>query len=337
MLAYQKEMIDVDEPMSRYWKDWRKNIFHKSNKSNLTFREILSHQAGLKPYINYYPLTLKEGGFNEKLYRINEDEKHTLHISQNLFLEDKFKKKVYKEIRRSPLLDERKYKYSGLSFIIYPQMLSGLYHSNYTEQLYREFFRPLGATTTRYKPLQYFPKYRILPTEIDTNYRKELVQGYVHDEAAAVMGGVSGNAGLFSNTNDLAKLMQMYLNGGEYGGRRYLSEEVVKEFTSVQYPENDNRRGMGFDKPLFNNSSYSLANSYPAPGVSQQSFGHSGFTGIFVWMDPENELLYIFMSNRVYPTRNNGLIYKLNIRPSVHQVFYDEISKSDLSEDSKLY
>ena len=336
MLAYQKEMIDMDDPMSRYWKDWRKKIFHKSNKSNLTFREILSHQAGLKPYINYYPLTLKEGEFNGKLYQINEDEKHTLHIAQNLFLEDKFKKKVYKEIRKSSLLDEKKYKYSGLSFMIYPQMLSELYQANYPEELYNEFLRPLGATTTRYTPLEYFPKYRILPTEIDTNYRKELVQGYVHDEAAAVMGGVSGNAGLFSNTNDLAKLMQMYLNGGEYGGKRYLNEEVVKEFTKVQYPENDNRRGMGFDKPLFNNSSYSLANSYPAPGVSQQSFGHSGFTGIFVWMDPENELLYIFMSNRVYPTRNNGLIYKLNIRPSVHQVFYDEISKSDLSEDSKL-
>ncbi len=328
MLAYQKEMIDVDDPMSRYWKDWQKKLFHRSNKSNITFREILSHQAGLKPYINYYPLTLKEGGFNEKLYRINKDEQHSLHVAQNLFLEDKFKKKVYKEIRKSPLLDKKKYKYSGLSFIIYPQMLSELYHSSYAEQLYKEFFRPLGATTTRYIPLEYFPKYRILPTEIDTIYRKELVQGSVHDEAAAVMGGISGNAGLFSNINDLAKLMQMYLNGGEYGGRRFIKEEVVKEFSSVQYPENDNRRGMGFDKPLFNNSSYSLANSYPAPGVSQSSFGHSGFTGIFVWMDPENELLYIFMSNRVYPTRNNSLIYKLNIRPSVHQVFYDEIERS---------
>ncbi len=336
MLARQKELIDLDAPMSTYWHDWQKHLFHRSNKSELTLREILAHQAGLKPYILYYPLTLKDSLFNEKMYRINEDEKHTLHISQNLFLEDKFKKKVYKEIRKSPLLDQKKYKYSGLSFIIYPQMLSDLYHESYTEALYNEFYRPLGASTTRYQPLKYFPEQRVLPTEVDNNYRKELMHGYVHDEAASVMGGVSGNAGLFSDIDDLAKLMQMYLNGGEYGGRRYLSKEVVKEFTSVQYPKNDNRRGLGFDKPLFNNSSYSLANSYPAPGVSQESFGHSGFTGIFVWMDPENELLYIFMSNRVYPTRDNRLIYELNIRPSVHHVFYDEICKSYSSDDIKL-
>jgi CubicO group peptidase (beta-lactamase class C family) len=233
-------------------------------------------------------------------------------------------------------LPEKKYKYSGLSYMIYPQMLSELYNADYTDELYRDFFESLGATTTRYTPLEYFSRFRILPTERDSNYRKELVWGYVHDEAAAVMGGISGNAGLFSNANDLAKLMQMYLNGGSYGGKHYISKDVLDEFTKVQYPENDNRRGMGFDKPLFNNSSYTLENSYPAPGVSQESFGHSGFTGIFVWMDPENELLYIFMSNRVYPTRNNGLIYKLNIRPSVHQVFYDEMSKSDSSGDSKL-
>ncbi|NPA37140.1 MAG: serine hydrolase, partial [Chlorobi bacterium] len=325
MQAYQNKMLDVDEPMSRYWKDWRKSLFHPSNKSDLTFREILAHQAGLEPYINYYPMTLKDGEFNERMYSINEDEKHNLHISQNLYLEDRFKKKVYKAIRKSPLLPEKKYKYSGLSFMIYPQMLSELYNSDYTGELYNDFFEPLGATTTRYTPLKYFSRFRILPTERDSNYRKELVWGYVHDEAAAVMGGVSGNAGLFSNANDLAKLMQMYLNGGVYGGKRYISEDVIKEFTKVQYPDNDNRRGMGFDKPLFNNSSYTIENSYPAPGVSQESFGHSGFTGIFVWMDPEYNLLYIFMSNRVYPTRENKLIYKLNVRPSVHQVFYDEI------------
>ncbi len=325
MEAYQNNMINLDTPMSDYWSDWRGRLFHRSNKSNLTLREVLTHEAGLKPYINYYPFTLKDGAFIPKWYSINRDEKHTLHISQNLYLADKFKKKVYREIRKSPLLEEKKYKYSGLSFMIYPQMLSELYSENYTKLLYDKFFRLLGATTTRYIPLDYFSESRILPTEYDSIYRKVLICGYVHDEAAAVMGGISGNAGLFSNANDIAKLMQMYLNGGEYGGRRYLSEDVLREFSSVQFPDNGNRRGLGFDKPLFNNSSYSLANSYPAPGVSQESFGHSGFTGIFVWMDPKDELLYIFMSNRVYPTRDNRLIYELNIRPSVHQVFYEAI------------
>ena len=138
------------------------------------------------------------------------------------------------------------------------------------------------------------------------------------------MGGISGNAGLFSNAGDLAKLMQMYLNRGHYGGETYLDSAVVREFASRQFPGNDNRRGLGFDKPKPDNATLSMDEAYPAPGVSQQSFGHSGFTGTFVWMDPQYELLYIFLSNRVYPDRNHSKIYELNVRSSVQQVFYDE-------------
>ena len=138
---------------------------------------------------------------------------------------------------------------------------------------------------------------------------------------------MSGNAGLFAAAGDLAKLLQMYLNGGEYGGRRYLPEEVLHEFTRVQFPENNNRRALGFDKPLLDNAYLSPERAYPCKGASPSSFGHSGFTGTFVWMDPEYDLLYIFLSNRVHPTRDNNLISTLNIRTEILQVFYDEFGR----------
>jgi CubicO group peptidase (beta-lactamase class C family) len=153
----------------------------------------------------------------------------------------------------------------------------------------------------------------------------EQLRGYVHDEGAAMMGGVSGNAGLFSNAVDLAKLHQMYLWGGKFGGRRYLSEEAMKEFTSYQYSEYDNRRGLGFDKPLVGNDTLPPSEAYPSHSASPSSFGHSGYTGTLVWADPENGLLYIFLSNRVYPTRENSKLYDLNIRSNILETFYTAI------------
>ena len=168
----------------------------------------------------------------------------------------------------------------------------------------------------------------IVPTELDTIFRKTKVHEWVHDENAALLGGVSGNAGLFSNAKDLAIIMQMYLQYGIYDGKRYFKETTVRQFTKLQYPENDNRRGLGFDKPLLNNSELPLPEAYPAPESSSNSFGHSGFTGTFVWADPKNELVFIFLSNRVYPTRKNTNIYSLNIRPALHHVFYSKNSNA---------
>jgi len=163
---------------------------------------------------------------------------------------------------------------------------------------------------------------RIVPTEVDAVFRKSLTKGWVHDENAALLGGVSGNAGLFATATDMVKILQLYLQKGTYGGNRYFKERTLTEFTKVQYPENKNRRGLGFDKPLLNNSTRALKDAYPAPEVSVESFGHSGFTGTFVWADPKNQLVFIFLSNRVYPTRKNRNLYLLNIRPALQQVFY---------------
>nr|WP_321409813.1 glycoside hydrolase family 3 N-terminal domain-containing protein [uncultured Carboxylicivirga sp.] len=329
MKGVDEGLIDLEKPFSTYWPDWHKKLFHRSNKEGLIFKEVLAHQAALTPYINYYPFTLKNGVYNSRFYDDHFSDRFSLQIDNDVFLKTSFKKKIYKEIRKSPLLNEHKYTYSGLSFIIYPELLTNLFDHNYEEYLYSQFYKPLGASSLCYLPLSKMDTCRILPTEIDNNYRHKLVKGWVHDEAAAVMGGVSGNAGLFASVHDLAKLMQMYLQNGEYGGIRYLSADVMKQFSSVQYPENENRRGLGFDKPIFGNDTLSIDQSYPAPGVSAASFGHSGFTGTFVWMDPQYKMLYIFLSNRVYPTRDNRLLYQKNIRPTIQQVFYDALKSKN--------
>ncbi|MBS2212060.1 serine hydrolase [Carboxylicivirga mesophila] len=329
MKACDEQLMELDQPFYYYWPDWNSRLFHRSNKEEMTVREVLAHQARLTPYINYYPILLKDGMYKERYFDINKSDKNSLQIDRHLYLSASFKNQVYKAIRKSPLLNEAKYKYSGLSYMIYPELLSRLYKTDYEDLLYNEFFKPLGASSLTYKPLEYIESSRIIPTEYDHHFRKQQIKGLVHDEAAAVMGGVSGNAGLFSSADDLAKLMQMYLQKGSYGGIQYISEETMNEFTKVQFPENDNRRGAGFDKPLFGNDTLSIQDSYPAPGVSRASYGHSGFTGTFVWIDPEYELVYIFLSNRVYPTRDNPLIYQMNVRPRIQQIFYDALKNSD--------
>ncbi|TAJ14954.1 beta-N-acetylhexosaminidase [Marinilabiliaceae bacterium JC017] len=324
--ACDQGWIDPDKPFSTYWSDWQKGFLKRSNKAAITLREVLAHQAGLKPYLSYYSLSMKAGKYLPKYYKLSKEPGYSLEIDDHLYLADKFKKKIYKTIRKSAVEVPGHYKYSGLSFMIYPELLADFYGENYEEALYDNFYKPLGASTLRYNPMHSFSKNRIIPTEYDANFRHQWVHGHVHDEAAATLGGVSGNAGLFATANDLAKLMQMYLNGGEYGGEVFFSKPTMEAFTKVQFPEDGNRRGMGFDKPLFGNDTLSLAKAYPAPGVSAESFGHSGFTGTFVWMDPQTRLLYIFLSNRVYPSRDNRKIYELNIRPSIQQVFYDALN-----------
>lgn len=183
------------------------------------------------------------------------------------------------------------------------------------------FYRPLGANYTTYNPTEKFSKSAILPTEIDDYYRYQTVHGYVHDMGAAMQNGVGGHAGVFSNANDMAKLMQLYLQKGFYGGRRYFSPETMDEFNKCHFCINNNRRGIGFDKPQ-------LGDAGPTCGcLSMTSFGHSGFTGTYAWADPEEEIVYIFMANRTYPKATTNLLLKENIRTDIQQYIYDAIIK----------
>ncbi len=320
--------IDMDDKFSSYWPDWQKGLFHPSNKENLRWRDILAHQAGLIPYLNYWKETVKDGQLEDRWYSFQPTGKYQLEVAPGLFLKENFKKRIYKDIRRSELNPPGKYVYSGLSFLLIPQMTENITGQSYIDFLNENYYYPLGAYRITYNPLKKFPRDQIVPTEYDSSYRKQQIQGTVHDEAAAVFGGVAGNAGLFANANDLAKLIEMYMQMGTYGGKQYLGKETMQEFTRVQFPENNNRRGLGFDKPLENNAELSPEKSYPCPGASSESFGHSGFTGTFVWADPACNLIYIFLSNRVYPTREDNLLGRLNVRTNILQVFYDEIENN---------
>ncbi len=327
MKLVDEKAIDLGLPLSHYWDDWQNRLFRRSNKEDLTLIDLLTHQSGITPYLNYWERTVRRGNYIRRWYRHEELDGFSTQIGSHLYLRDNFNQRVYRDIRRSDLLPHGEYRYSCLPFIVSPRVIENIKGRDYSEALYNDFYKPLGASTLRYNPRSHFAHHRIVPTEVDNNFRRTLVSGFVHDEAAAVLGGVSGNAGLFSTAGDLAKLLQMYLNGGEYGGRRYLSQEVITEFARVQFPENNNRRGIGFDKPVIDNHERSAERAYPCKGASPDSFGHSGFTGTFVWMDPDYDLLYIFLSNRVHPTRDNNLISTLNIRTEILQAVYDTIGK----------
>jgi len=318
MKLYDRGLFKLDVPASSYVPDWK-----NTNKEDLTFRDILSHQAGLEPYIVFWEKTKKENGdYKRKTFRHKSSSRYPIRIHDTLFLHKKYRNKMWGFIKKSPVNLQRKYKYSGLSFLRMPDMIERIIKTDYETQLQQSFFIPLGIERLCYNPLDHFSLDEIIPTESDTFFRKTLVHGRVHDEAAAMLNGVSCNAGLFGNAESVAKLFHMYLKSGKLGGKRYITAETINTFTSYQFPENNNRRGLGFDKPPLK---YIEGESYIAKSASTSSFGHSGFTGTFVWADPEYDLLIVFLSNRVFPYRSQRKLYTMNIRPKIHQSLYDYV------------
>ncbi|NOY37491.1 MAG: serine hydrolase, partial [Chlorobi bacterium] len=322
MRLHDQGKFQLDVPFYTYWPQWK-----HSNKKEVIVRDVLAHQARLKSWIPYWRNTVRHGHFKWHTFSLDSSGRYTLYVAPRIFLNKNYTRKIYKAIKKSPLEPEKKYLYSGLSFYLYPQIIKNLTGYDYPDYVKDSIYKPLGAYTITFNPYKNFKLPEIVPTENDTFFRKEQLHGWVHDEGAAMMGGISGNAGLFGTANDLAKLMQMYLQMGEFGGRRFISDSTMHEFTRCQFPENGNRRGLGFDKPLIENATLTSERVYPARSASPSSFGHSGYTGTFTWADPENGLLYIFFSNRVYPTRYNSRIYDLNIRTAIHQVLYDAIKE----------
>jgi beta-N-acetylhexosaminidase len=233
---------------------------------------------------------------------------------------------MFNEIKKSKLGD-KKYVYSDLTFIIAPQIIENLTGQKWYEFVAERVYKKLGAMEMGFNPYKIYPIDRIVPTEYDSTFRKQLLHGTVHDEGAAMLGGISGHAGLFSNANDLMKLMELYRRMGEYDGQQIISHDVMKEYTRVQFPENNNRRGLGFDKPVLNNATVPQKDTYPTRSASPESFGHSGYTGTFVWVDPVSDISYVFLCNRVNPTRDNNLVSDMNIRTGILQAIYDSIIK----------
>ena len=300
-------------------------FFRRSDKGNLTMSEILTHQSGLTAWIPFWKETLKKNGkLKKRIFDTHYSEKYPLEVAQGLFITSRYKKKIFTEIKKSPL-SEKKYLYSDLGFIIFPDIIDKLSGEKWTEFVTDSIYRKIGAYDLVFNPWQKYHFSRIVPTEYDSLFRKQLLYGTVHDEGAAMLGGISGHAGLFATANDLMKLMDMYRRMGSWGGEQIISKEVLEKYTRVQFPGNENRRGLGFDKPLLDNSEMTPEEAYPTTGASPSSFGHSGYTGTFVWVDPEKGLTYIFLSNRVYPTRENNLLSELNIRTNILQALYDSI------------
>lgn len=345
MKAYDLGLFDLDAPVERYVPGLR-----GKGKSDITVRELLYHQSGMPASLQVMSVVVDTASYSGKLTSRRPDESHTIKIGRNVYAHkdarlradlvsvgrslkfdmpvaeglyvgrhtyDTIMNRIY-SIDRRP---NKKYLYSCLNFCLLMDMeqrLTGIGHDRWVKD---SIFSPLGAGSLTYRPLESFGKENVAPTEKDLFLRRQTVCGYVHDETAAFSGGVQGNAGLFGNAGDLAKVCQMWLNGGRYGDARVLSEPTVRLFTTDH--SSVSRRGLGFDKPDMENPE----SSPTCAGAPASAYGHLGFTGTVFWVDPDNEIIFIFLNNRVNPTRDNPAFSKLDPRPALFQMVYDAIGE----------
>lgn len=312
MKLYDEGKIDLNSTLGDYFP-----FMNQSDKGNIKLIEFLTHQSGFTPWIPIYKTV------GSKDFREHIDEEHTIRVARNLYISEDFKYRIFDTIMKSEL-KEKKYKYSDIGFYFIPSLVESITNQSFESYLDDNFYDPLNLNHICFTPLNDIDITNIVPTEEDNYFRNQLIHGDVHDQTAALFGGVSGHAGLFSNARDLAVLMQLLLNGGNANGIQFISEETIKYFTSAPFADNENRRGIGFDKPdLDPDAKYYT----PSKQSSMSSFGHSGFTGTFAWADPENQLIVVFLSNRVYPTSDNNKISKLNIRTEIHDLFYKAVAE----------
>lgn len=295
-------------------------LFENTDKKNIDFKQLLTHQAGLQAWIPFYKATLDAQNMPlESIYSKTLRNGYSMQVSENLYIQDSYRDKILSEIAGSKLA-KKEYKYSDFTFIILKEFIEKKFGKPLDQLAQERFFVPMGMSSTLYNPLRKFDMSKIPPTEIDTYFRHATIQGYVHDMEAAMEGGVGGHAGLFSNAIDIAKLMQMYLQNGEYADRQYIKENTVEEFNKCYFCKTGNRRGVGFDKPQLPGKEGPTCNC-----VSEKSFGHTGFTGTMAWADPETEIVYIFLSNRTFPDSSINKLSKENIRENIQKVIQDAI------------
>ena len=296
-------------------------ILKGSNKQDISFKNLLSHYAGLQAWIPFYKATLNaDKSPSDKYYSLNLKEGFTTRVAENLYLRNDYQDSIMKQIADSKLLEKKEYKYSDFTFILLKEYLEKTTGKKLDVLSSENFYKSLGMNNTMYNPLRKLDVSVIAPTEIDTYFRQALVQGYVHDMAAAMQGGVAGHAGIFSNAMDIAKMMQMYLQKGNYGNIQYFKPSTFDIFNTCYFCSEGNRRGLGFDKPQ-------LGKDGPTCGcVSKSSFGHTGFTGTMAWADPETEIVYVFLSNRTFPDSNvENKLSKENIREDIQKVIQEAI------------
>lgn len=345
MKLYDEGKFKLDEKASKYISGLR-----KTDKKDITFRKLLYHETGMQPSISMWDMMFDKSTYSGKLIASAADADHPIKLMKGAYghkdaklrtdiLSDKRTEKfniaiadgiyggkvtydsVMNRIYHSQLRPNKKYCYSCLNFCLLADALQRITHKQLDEFVHDNIFGPLGSYHTTYRPLNKFSPEQIAYTEVDPFLRRQHIHGYVHDELAAFSGGVQGNAGLFSNANDLAKLFQMWLNGGEYGGKRFYKKSTVDKFLTSKSP--NSHRGLGFDKP---NPKDQQASS-TCKEATIETVGHTGFTGTCYWIDPKNDMIYIFLSNRVSPTRDNPAFSRVSARSHIHSIIYHSINE----------
>lgn len=313
MKLHSDGKLNLDERLGNYIPEVTGETGYKS----IVIREMMAHQAGLEPFIPFYKRTLTDGKPTLPWYATQQDEVFGLEVADQMFMKSSYKDSMYARILRNPL-KEKKYVYSDLCYYFMQPIFEKLTGRSLDAYVRSAFYQPMGLQYIGYKPLTYFAKEQIVPTENENYFRKQLLWGHVHDPGAAMLGGVAGHAGLFSNATDLASIMQLFLNKGSYAGQTFFNEATVKEFTKAQF--SGNKRGIGFDRPSASGGGTcdELA--------SQQSFGHSGFTGTLAWADPKNEVVFVFLSNRVHPSQENWKLRDMGIRTNIQHVVYEIVN-----------
>lgn len=310
----EKGLLHPDSLVGKYIPSLRNNGI-----GQLPLADLLAHRSGFKPFIPYYEKTLKEGKPSKKFYRTSYSKKFPVPVTDSLFLKRSYPDTMLAIIYSQHLNPGKNYVYSDINFYLLREINERVAQKYLPDQV-EPLYQALGANTLGYRPLRRFAKSNIAPTEQDKTFRKTLVHGTVHDPGAAMMGGVGGHAGLFSNANDLGKVMQLFLNKGSYGGRVFFSPAGFEGYNQARYAP-ENRRGLGFDKP----ETRAGLDSPCAPEAHPSSFGHSGFTGTFTWVDPQDGLVYVFLSNRVHPDAENKKLVKMGIRTRVQSILYSAI------------
>jgi len=314
MKLYDEEKIDLDKCLGDYL-PWLKG----TNKERLKIKDVMLHQAGLKAFIPFYKdVSTKTGDPKPGYFADREMPGFEVRVAENMYMRNDYVDTMYRQIAESDLGPLGKYLYSDNDFILMGKVVEAVSGMTLDQYALKNFYIPLGMTGTGFHPRDHYPLERIAPTEEEKHFRRQLIRGDVHDPGAAMFGGVSGHAGLFSDAYDLSVLLQMLLNGGEMNGERYIRDSTIRYFTA--YNRESSRRGIGFDKPEKDN--ISRKDPYPCASASPDTYGHTGFTGTCIWVDPKYNLVFVFLSNRVCPDGDNNRLSKLNVRSNIQEAIY---------------
>ena len=311
---HSKQQFDLNKKLG----DYLPELTAKTPYHSVLIRDMMAHQAGFKPWIAFNKNTYSDDKLNSEIYSTTKREGFSKQVAEGIFVRDNYVDVMFDEIVKTPL-GTKKYEYSDLCFYFVQKIVEKQIHEGQNTYLRNNIYLPMGLRNVSYLPLNFYPKNRIIPTVDEKIFRNQLLQGYVHDQGAALLGGVGGHAGLFCNATDLTSIMQLFLNKGKYAGFSFFSEQSIDEFTKQQFQ--GNKRGAGFDRPS------ATGGGTCSKSASQESFGHSGFTGTLAWADPKDKVIFVFLSNRVHPDPENWKLRDMHIRTDIQEVVYQALSK----------